>query len=39
MPFPRRTLPRMLRVRQQLPSDRIDDVTSDVVHKLLSFGI
>ena len=29
----------MLRVRQQLPSDRIDDVTSDVVHKLLSFGI
>lgn len=39
MPFPRRALPRMARVRQHLPSDRILDVTGDVHRKLAAFGL
>ncbi len=39
MPFPRRTLPQMARVRQTLPSDRIDDVNGDVARKLIAFGL
>jgi hypothetical protein len=37
MPFPRRNLPRMAHVRQNLPSDHIDDVRSDVKQKLIAF--
>lgn len=29
----------MMRVRQQLPPDRIDDVTADVAQKIVNFGI
>jgi hypothetical protein len=36
MPFPRRNLPRMAHVRQNLPSDHIDDVRSDVKQKLIA---
>ena len=39
MPYPRRSLPPMLRVRQILPSDRIEDVRDDVRQKLVGFGI
>ena len=39
MPFPRRPLPPMARVRQFLPSDSISDVRSDVAKKLNAFGI
>ena len=39
MPFPRRALPRMARVRQHLPSDHIADVTGDVHRKLTAFGL
>jgi len=39
MPFPRRPLPQMARVRQFLPSDSISDVRSDVAEKLNAFGI
>jgi hypothetical protein len=39
MPFPRRSLPPMMLVRQSLPSDRIDDVRNDVRQKLIGFGI
>src|SRR5262249_53567291 len=38
MPFPRRPLPRMARVRQYLPADRVDDVRSDVRQKLTAFA-
>ncbi len=38
MPLPRRALPKMAHVRQNLPSDRIDDVRQDVSQKLLGFG-
>jgi hypothetical protein len=34
MPFPRRDLPRMARVRQNLPADHIANVRSDVQQKL-----
>ena len=39
MPFPRRSLPPMMLVRQSLPSDRIDDVRNDLRQKLIGFGI
>jgi hypothetical protein len=39
MPFPRRELPRMARVRQDLPADRIDDVGGDVARRLHDFGL
>jgi hypothetical protein len=39
MPFPRRPLPRMARVRQFLPSDSVPDVRADVTEKLNAFGI
>ena len=39
MPFPRRELPPMARVRQNLPSDHIADVRGDVREKLLEHGI
>src|ERR1043166_6573743 len=39
MPFPRRPLPAMMRVRQKLPQDRIADVRSDVKRKLIDSGI
>jgi hypothetical protein len=39
MPLPRRPLPSMARVRQKLPSDRIDDVRGDVARKLLGWGL
>jgi hypothetical protein len=39
MPFPRRELPRMARVRQDLPADRVADVRGDVRAKLLAFGL
>jgi len=39
MPFPRRELPRMARVRQQLPTDHIPDVTAEVHRQLAAFGI
>jgi hypothetical protein len=39
MAFPRRPLPRMARVRQDLPSDHIADVAGDVGRKLLTSGI
>src|SRR5690349_3172615 len=39
MPFPRRSLPPMMLVRQSLPSDRIDDVRNDLMQKLIGFGI
>jgi hypothetical protein len=39
MPFPRRNLPSMAHVRQNLPSDHIDDVRSDVKQKLLASDV
>ena len=39
MPLPRRPLPPMARIRQNLASDRIADVRRDVREKLASFGI
>jgi hypothetical protein len=39
MPLPRRPLPRMARVRQQLPADHIADVRADVMMKLDGFGL
>jgi hypothetical protein len=39
MPFPRRALPRMARVRQHLPSDHIPDITADVHRKLAAFDL
>jgi len=39
MPFPRRALPAMARVRQELPADRVDDVARDVERKLIEFGL
>ena len=39
MPFPRRSLPPMARVRQELPSDHIHDVAGDVRDKLMAFGV
>ena len=38
MPFPRRALPPMMRVRQILPSDYIQDVRNNVRQKLMDFG-
>lgn len=38
MPFPRRSLPPMARVKQALPDDRIADVRGDVRQKLDSSG-
>ena len=35
MPFPRRALPPMARVRQRLPSDHIADIRSDMREKLI----
>jgi hypothetical protein len=39
MPFPRRDLPQMARVRQDLPSDRVADVTGEVRKKLLASDV
>jgi hypothetical protein len=39
MPFPRREVPPMARVRQNLPSDHIRDVRSDVRQKLTESGL
>src|SRR5947209_7850660 len=39
MPFPRRSLPPMARVRQKLPDDHINDVTGGVRQKLRGFGL
>jgi hypothetical protein len=39
MSFPRRALPPMARVRQNLPSDHIADVPADVHRKLIDFGL
>jgi hypothetical protein len=39
MPFPRRDLPKMARVRQALPPDHIPDVRLDVKQKLLGSGL
>jgi uncharacterized protein (DUF362 family) len=39
MPFPRRNLPSMAQVRQNLPSDHIDDVRADVKQKLLASDV
>jgi hypothetical protein len=39
MPFPGRAAPPMVRLRQRLPTDRIEDVTGDVHGKLLSHGL
>ena len=39
MPFPRRELPAMARVRQTLPADHIDDVAADVARKLRDWGL
>jgi hypothetical protein len=39
MPFPRRNLPSMAHVRQNLPSDHIDDVRADVKQKLLASDV
>src|SRR5437588_1717555 len=38
MPFPRRALPPMMRVRQILPSDHIQDVRNNIRQKLMDFG-
>ncbi len=37
--LPRRALPQFLRVRQFLPTDRIDDVRGDITRKLLAAGL
>src|SRR3954464_11217299 len=39
MALPRRSLPAMAKVRQQLPSDHIVDVRMDVNQKLREFGL
>ena len=39
MALPRRSLPAMAKVRQQLPSDHIVDVRKDVRQKLLDSGL
>lgn len=39
MALPRRSLPAMAKVRQQLPSDHIVDVRMDVIQKLREFGL
>jgi hypothetical protein len=39
MPLPRRSLPPMARVRQQLPTDHIERVAGDVKDKLMAWGI
>ena len=39
MALPRRSLPAMAKVRQQLPSDHIVDVRKDVNQKLREFGV
>src|SRR5436190_2617793 len=39
MPLPRRSLPHMARVRQQLPAEHIEHVAEDVKNKLISWGI
>ena len=39
MPFPRREMPPMACVRQNLPADHIADVRADVREKLAGFGI
>jgi hypothetical protein len=39
MPFPRRAIPPMARVRQSLPSDHIADVADDVYRKLAPFPL
>ena len=39
MAFPRRQLPAMTRVRQDLPSDHVENVAADVRRKLLEFGL
>jgi hypothetical protein len=39
MPLPRRSLPPLARVRQQLPTEHIDHVADDVRDKLIAWGI
>jgi hypothetical protein len=39
MPLPRRRLPQMARVRQQLPAEHIEHVADDVRDKLLAWGL
>lgn len=39
MPLPRRALPAMARVRQQLPTEHIERVEEDVRNKLIAWGI
>lgn len=39
MPFPRRAAPDMVRLRQRLPADHIEDVTGDVHRKLIAQGL
>jgi len=39
MPLPRRTLPRMARVRQKLPADRLANPRTEVREKLDAFGL
>jgi len=39
MPFPRQRLPQMALVRQELPSDRIEDVAGDVAAKLMASSL
>ncbi|MGI9071091.1 MAG: hypothetical protein ACR2JB_07170 [Bryobacteraceae bacterium] len=39
MPLPRRNLPSMAHIRQNLPSDHIENVRADVKQKLLEFGL
>jgi hypothetical protein len=39
MELPRRTLPPMARVRQDLPADRIGDVATNVFDRLIESGI
>ncbi|HUK35707.1 MAG TPA: DUF362 domain-containing protein [Vicinamibacterales bacterium] len=39
MAFPRRDLPRMARVRQDLPGDRVPDIARDVKTRLLASGL
>src|SRR5947208_17191727 len=39
MPFPRRPAPPMMRLRQKLPSDHIEDVHGHVHRKLMESGL
>src|SRR3954471_5274162 len=39
MPLPRRSLPPLARVRQQLPTEHIEHVAEDVRGKLIAWGI